>query len=45
MLAWWKGLAANAALLGVATVFVLEISMSEEIVVLILTGLCVVLLN
>jgi hypothetical protein len=37
----WAGLAANTALLVVASVLVADIEMNEEIVVLILTWLCV----
>lgn len=37
----WAGLAANTALLVVASILVADIEMNEEIVVLILVWLCV----
>lgn len=37
----WAGLAANTALLVVASILVADIEMNEEIVVLILAWLCV----
>jgi hypothetical protein len=40
----WRALAANVVLLCVASVFVAEVAMSEEMVVTILTGLCVAIL-
>jgi hypothetical protein len=40
----WETLATNIVLLCVASVFVAEITMSEELVVTILTGLCVAIL-
>ena len=39
----WMGLAANTALLVVASILVADIDMSEEIVVLILSWLCVII--
>jgi hypothetical protein len=40
----WRALAANVVLLCIASVFVAEVAMSEEMVVTILTGLCVAIL-
>jgi hypothetical protein len=39
----WAGLAANTALLIVASVLVADVDMNEEVVVLILTWLCVII--
>jgi hypothetical protein len=42
--AFWQTLACNAVLLIVSSVLVADVSMSEETVLLVLTGLTVVLL-
>jgi hypothetical protein len=40
----WATLATNIVLLCIASVFVADVAMSEELVVTILTGLCVAIL-
>jgi hypothetical protein len=41
---WWRVLAVNVTLLVVASVLVADVSMSEDLVVFVLTGLCVLIL-
>jgi hypothetical protein len=40
---WWRTLAVNVTLLVVSSVLVADVKMSEEMMVLVLTGLCVIL--